>query len=114
MFSLVCAWIIGWVNDREAGDLRLRRAHYDVMNDFMIPFPLAKGSGQYLSAIGVSPSLTTPYSAWNFVNIGSGNGWLPDGTKPLLEAMHAYTQRSPVAFASGESRTKFTKYQFPK
>ena len=31
MFSLVCAWINGWVNDREAGDLRRNRTHYDVI-----------------------------------------------------------------------------------
>ena len=30
MFSLICAWISGWVNNREAGDLRCNRAHYDV------------------------------------------------------------------------------------
>ena len=30
MFSLICAWINGWVNNREAGDLRHHRAHYDV------------------------------------------------------------------------------------
>ena len=30
MFSLICTWINGWVNTREAGDLRRRRAHYDV------------------------------------------------------------------------------------
>ena len=29
MFSLICAWINGWVNNREAGDLRHQRAHYD-------------------------------------------------------------------------------------
>ena len=31
MFSLICAWINGWVNNREAGDLRHHRAHYDVI-----------------------------------------------------------------------------------
>ena len=31
MFSLICAWINGWVNNREAGDLRRHRAHYDVV-----------------------------------------------------------------------------------
>ena len=31
MFSLICARISGWVNNREAGDLRRRRAHYDVI-----------------------------------------------------------------------------------
>ena len=29
-FSLICTWINGWVNNREAGDLRRHRAHYDV------------------------------------------------------------------------------------
>ena len=30
VFSLICAWINGWVNNREAGDLKRHRAHYDV------------------------------------------------------------------------------------
>ena len=29
MFSLICVWINGWVNNREAGDLRRYRAHCD-------------------------------------------------------------------------------------
>ena len=32
MFSLICAWINGWVNNREAGDLRRHRAHFDFVN----------------------------------------------------------------------------------
>ena len=31
VFSLICTWISGRVNNREAGDLRRRRAHYDVI-----------------------------------------------------------------------------------
>ena len=31
MLSLVCVWINGWVNNRDAGDLRRYRAHYDVI-----------------------------------------------------------------------------------
>ena len=30
-FYFICAWIHGWVNNREAGDLRRHRAHYDVI-----------------------------------------------------------------------------------
>ena len=30
IFSLICVWIDGWVKNREAGDLRRYRAHYDV------------------------------------------------------------------------------------
>ena len=31
LFSLICAWINRWVNNREAGDLRRYCAHYDVI-----------------------------------------------------------------------------------
>ena len=31
MFSLICLWIKGWVNNRKAGDLRRYRSHYDVI-----------------------------------------------------------------------------------
>ena len=31
IFSLICIWTNGWVNDRDAGDLRCHRAHYDVI-----------------------------------------------------------------------------------
>ena len=31
MFSLICVWINGWVNNREAGDLRRFLTHYDVI-----------------------------------------------------------------------------------
>ena len=31
LFSLICAWINAWVNNREAGDLKRRRTHYIVI-----------------------------------------------------------------------------------
>ena len=31
MFFFISAWINGWANNREAGDLRRNRAHYDVI-----------------------------------------------------------------------------------
>ena len=31
IFSLICAWINGWVNDFKAGDLRRHRAHCNVI-----------------------------------------------------------------------------------
>ena len=30
MLSLICVWTNGWVNNRDAGDMRRYRAHYDV------------------------------------------------------------------------------------
>ena len=42
MFSLICARINDWVNNREAGDLRRYRGHYDV-NVMSHPHRLAIG-----------------------------------------------------------------------
>ena len=36
MFSLICVWIIGWVKNREAGDLRRYCAHYDVIVMYLL------------------------------------------------------------------------------
>ena len=40
MFSLICVWINGWVNNRETCDLRRYRAHYDVivMDPTTVPY----------------------------------------------------------------------------
>ena len=41
IFSLICAWIKCWVNNRDAGNVRRSGAHYDVtVKGFPIPFPL--------------------------------------------------------------------------
>ena len=37
IFSLICAWTNGWINNRDAGDLRHHRTHYDVT--VMVHFP---------------------------------------------------------------------------
>ena len=50
-FSLILAWMNGWVNTSEAGDLRRHRAHYDVtvMKDYCNPlqfrFELSRPGG---------------------------------------------------------------------
>ena len=42
MFSLICAWINNWVNNREAGDLRRHRGHYYV--NVMLHYESSKAS----------------------------------------------------------------------
>ena len=46
MFSLICAWINDWVNNREAGDLRRHRGHYDV--NVMVLFVIECGWDFYM------------------------------------------------------------------
>ena len=44
------------------------------------------------------------------VNIGSGNGLLPDGTKPLPEPMLTYHQCSPSTFSCGQYHKYCARY----
>ena len=37
MFSLICTWINGWVNNSEAGDLKCHRAYYNVSVLKLVP-----------------------------------------------------------------------------
>ena len=66
MYSLLCAWINDWVNNREAGDLRRYRAHYDVIvmkspnldfNGLFGPTP-KKTSNPHYSLLWGEPPLT--------------------------------------------------------
>ena len=54
MFSLICAWINGWVNTREAGDLRRHRIHYAVVGVEIIWSSAAIG----INANGARSSMT--------------------------------------------------------
>ena len=67
-FSWICPWINGWVNIREAGDLRCHRIHYDVtvMNLYLwrrksLPSPCLQMS-QHLTALGHQQAQSTGLS----------------------------------------------------
>ena len=49
MFSLICVWINGWVNNREAGDLRRYRAHYDITVMVRFGFKMSFGVISYIA-----------------------------------------------------------------
>ena len=55
IFSLICAWINGWVNNREAGDLRHHRAHYDVI---IMNFPALIGCVQRVWTVRLCQSVS--------------------------------------------------------
>ena len=63
MFSLICAWTNGWVNNRNAGDLRRYRDHYDVT---------VKTCGS-LERTTIVTSKST--AEWNIFMVRVGLGW---------------------------------------
>ena len=58
MFSLVFAWINGWVSNREAGDLRRHGAHYDAI--IMMSFGLEHRGWEFSHSYGAGKS-SLPY-----------------------------------------------------
>ena len=56
MFSLIYVWINSWVNNREAGDLRRYRGHYDVIV-MIYPFNVFHS----FDNAAVSQQLASPY-----------------------------------------------------
>ena len=89
MFSLICVWINGWVNNSEAGDLRRHRGLYDVivMSDLFVRTYHSRASDcynmSYLSEtqlrlwvshdVFLSYQLTLPYAVQN-VNMADEMG----------------------------------------
>ena len=67
IFSLICAWIKSWVNNRKAGDLRQHGAHYDVTVIFTpsnILRPCKTSCGGQIDIIICVDQLISPWTKW--------------------------------------------------
>ena len=58
--------------------------------------------------------LMTSYGGIDWVNIGSGNGLLPDGTKPLPEPMLTYHPQDPLTFIWCQFHKRYISHQWLK
>ena len=56
--------------------------------------------------------LVTTYHVWKLGNIGSGNGMLPDGTKPLFEPMLIYHQWGSATTIRGQHPKRYFGHQY--
>ena len=75
--SLICVWINGWVNNREAGDLRRHCGHYDVI-------VMMKGMCRTHNS-----KPCTQYIPWNghkckTENVAMGAAWLESKTHHIV------------------------------
>ena len=91
MFYLICAWINGWVNNSEAGDLRRHRTHYCVTVMWS-----SSHSSRNPSAVWWGPAVYSRYGprfgdrrvppviCWPCPGNGRNQGWSPPfGWQPL-------------------------------
>ena len=92
MFSFISAWRNGWVNNREAGDLRRHRAHYyvNIMLNFLVSscsFPCAI----YWSQVSKMKIASTTFEWWTLL--------LPTKVRLILEVWW-YTWYNIIPFCS--------------
>ena len=80
MFSLICAWINKWVNNRAAGDLRRHRVHYDVTVMECHSRNNVKSSGTALTYWG----RVTHICVSKLTITGSDNGLSPDRRQAII------------------------------
>ena len=79
MFSLIYVWINDWVNNREAGDLRRYRAHYDVSVMFLATsVPLSSFKAHCPGSLSLCKISQTP--------------WVEDTWKENHKYDHLYNQ----------------------
>ena len=91
IFSLICAWLNGWVNICEAGDLRHHRAHYGIIVLLLAIWSrisignhspinsLAPGKCSCNIELSIFPYMNATEHLWWQVNIDSANG--PDAVR---------------------------------
>ena len=75
MFSLICVWINGWVNNREAGDLRPYRAHYDGIVMIFVTYIHIHFSMKYF-LMQMSRCLLKRHVQWIIQRLWTANGFL--------------------------------------
>ena len=83
MFSLICAWISGWVNNREAGQLRRHRAHYNVT---------AMDYGIYFTAFWVKQNINVVPEKQSRKNMNKWIAWIRKDLdyNPNMQQLCAY------------------------
>ena len=81
MFPLICVWINGWVNNREACDSRRYRAHYDVT--VMIASQIARYLGPAFTKRGADRIHVGPMWGQRSLLSGIVLKWETDNNKPL-------------------------------
>ena len=122
MFSLICGWINGWVNNREAGDLRRYLAHYDVMVMVWI-HPAKAGTSLVMLTVLDKTVLSTlrkepqplPYKPWwrhqmetfsALLGICAGNSPVPGEfptQRPVTRSFDVYFDLRPNKWLSKQS-----------
>ena len=102
MVSLICAWINGWGNNREADDLRCHRAHYDVtvMINFGWGYRNCKNAHNIINKIAVKYVLEKWESFSRLMNSNVGASRRRDDKETLPHFLAFWEWSPPVSDGS--------------
>ena len=98
MFSLICAIINGWVNNREDGDLRCHRAHCDVTVMSCTRFPMGVSNWAYLQGYPTGTGTAMRLACTNSIEAILTNTGLILGLRPANERGSYFVKASLIGW----------------
>ena len=107
MFSLICSWINGWVNNREAGDLRRYSTHYDVIVMNKMTLQVVIGSLTYWGRV-------THICVGNVTTLRSDNGLSPGRCQAIIRTNADILLIWPLGTNFGETLIAILTVSFKK
>ena len=100
VFTLICAWLNGWVNNREAGDLRRHRFHHDVTVMLFFPHRWICAARRVLLSWEASPAVVRLVQLLNCHLVAVWQMRIPRTFPNALVSCETATQSLPVCSRS--------------
>ena len=88
LFSLIYAWTNDWENKQRAGDLRRRRAHYDVIVMCVVAIVLTDGHAPPDARASAGRTGTTRVPVWNIEAVSCYMQFIANWIMVLLPLKH--------------------------
>ena len=107
MFSLICSWINGWVNNRETGDLRRHSAHSDVIVMNKMTLQVVIGSLTHWGRV-------THICVGNVTTLRSDNGLSPGRCQAIIRTNADILLIWPLGTNFGETLIAILTVSFKK
>ena len=86
-------WFVAWGGAKPLPEQSNPKAHVNYISYILLEFQISPYRKMYLKLLSnlFMPPMTVWYTTtWNWINIGSSNGLVPDGVNPLAQPVLTY------------------------
>ena len=110
MFSLIYVWINGWISNREAGDLRRHRCHYDVSVMLCVNKRSSYINCYCIRIGGVIPTPTSTPTVMNTILVQNENMQFVDRKIGICKVSTSYISQTLKCTQWDTMNDEFTPY----